>query len=305
MKAKLIHLDFLIIGAQKAGTTSVHDWLVENTSISLPAIKETHFFSHDKKFKKQSAWYEAQFAKSVVGDIRGEVDPEYLFSPKASKRLHKYTDVNKFIILLREPLKRAFSQYLMSVRRGYEKLPFDEALLQENSRLLDCDSGFASDHYSYISRSLYSKQIGVYLEQFPDAEFLFIKFEDLINKEKMKNVFNDICNFIGFPLDISLITKTKDSNKASVPRFNWLRDALYSREKNAFFRKLLSNLLSEDIKLRLAIFLDKINQKKINSKDNIMIDDYIIDGSILDKIESDIIKTEKITGLCLEDWKRK
>jgi len=303
MHEQPIHLDFMILGTQKAGTTSVHDWLVEGLSVNLPVTKETHFFSHDRKFEKGVKWYESQFKESEKEQIKGEVDPEYLFSRNAATRICDYTDTTKFIVILRQPLKRAFSQYLMSVRRGFEDLPFDKALLEEKKRLETCKTGFSLDHHSYLSRGLYSRQIEVYKNIFPQADFLFVKFEDMTNQAKMVDVYRDICSFIGLPFDVQLMAKVKRSNQASTPRLKWLRNIIYRKGNKSLVRKFLSKLLPDGAKLRLAMSLDKLNQKKINKTDLKPLEDYKIDDCIRAYILSDINKTEVITGLCLDSWK--
>ncbi|MBU2482884.1 MAG: sulfotransferase, partial [Proteobacteria bacterium] len=73
--------DFLIIGAQKAGTTTLHDWLITQSQLSLPNIKETHFFSKENRFEKGYNWYIKQFDMTSDKKIIGEVDPDYIFMP--------------------------------------------------------------------------------------------------------------------------------------------------------------------------------------------------------------------------------
>jgi hypothetical protein len=70
---------FFVVGAQKAGTTTIHQWLSRQPDVCLPAIKETHFFSHRDRFEKGTAWYLAQFEGGGTDRIRGEIDPDYAF----------------------------------------------------------------------------------------------------------------------------------------------------------------------------------------------------------------------------------
>ena len=302
MKSK-IDLDFLVIGAQKSGTTSLHDWLSQHNDVILPSIKETHFFSHEERFLKGLEWYESQFhRKKEACSLKGEIDPEYLFSTVALKRIKDLSDVKKFIVILRNPLERAYSQYLMSVRRGYEKLPFDQALCFESKRLKD-GGDFSLDHHSYLSRSLYSEQIKRYKLNFPDADFMFIKFDDLINKNNGAHVYRKIVAFIGSMHDVNTVDRSESSNKASVPRWIWLRDLIYRNGERSLVRKVASFLVSDDIKLKLFLFLDKHNQKKpeVSSMQNLK--DIRIDEKIVSQILIDLDKVEDITGLSLSDWK--
>ena len=123
---------FFIIGMQKAGTSTLHSLLAQDKQISLPYRKETHFFS--RNYKNGMKWYLNQFkTKSFI--LRGEVDPSYIFYPNALLNIKRHIKNPKFILILRKPLDRSYSHYLMSKRRTYEKLSFNEALLIENERL--------------------------------------------------------------------------------------------------------------------------------------------------------------------------
>ena len=166
-----------VIGAQKAGTTTIHEFLRAHPDISLPSIKETHFFSHDKVYHKGLDWYLRQFDSPK--NILCEVDPSYLFYKQASCRIKNFLDNSKFIVIFRKPLDRAFSHYLMSCYRGHEKLSFIEAIEKENERLA-CDADlFSFINHSYISRGDYHKQLSLYLNEFDTSNFLFINFDNL------------------------------------------------------------------------------------------------------------------------------
>lgn len=300
----LIHLDFLVLGAQKAGTTSLHDWLVQHSDIRLPLIKETHFFSHDEQFSKGRSWYASQFPVSLGGEeLLGEVDPEYLYSQSAPRRIKELTDANKFIIILRSPLERAYSQYLMTVRRGFEALPFEQAVAIENQRLEGDSNNFSSDHHSYISRSLYSEQIQRYLDFFPDGEFLFVKFDDLIGGDTSQIVYESICKFIGTKHKTSDVDRTKKSNQASMPRFSWLRNVIYTKGRRSRLRKFLGSFLSDDVKLRFFVYLDRVNQRKLKKSEKVPLSRFAFNKSMLLEIIKDIDKTEALTGLDLGNWK--
>lgn len=300
---KNIHLDFLVIGAQKAGTTSLHDWLAQHHDISLPEIKETHFFSHDERFKKGNDWYISQFfSKTASRSLKGEVDPEYLFSTFAPERIKIFTDVKKFIIILRSPLERAYSQYLMSVRRGFEKLSFDEAIFYEDSRLRDGGT-FALDHFSYLSRSMYYQQIQRYMSEFPDGDFFFVKFEDLFDPNAGDDLYRKLASFIGSSFDVRKIDRKKISNKASTARFNWVRDLIYRKSERSFMRRLLASAFSESFKLKLFILIDKYNQKTYKYTKLNKLTNFDLDLKKVSNILEDMENVESITGLCLDDWK--
>ncbi|MFA6204148.1 MAG: sulfotransferase domain-containing protein [Gallionella sp.] len=302
--SKKIHLDFLILGAQKSGTTSLHDWLIQHADIRLPALKETHFFSHQSRFEKGMDWYLAQFPVDFRKcTLTGEIDPEYLYIESAVEKIKQLTDANKFIVVLRHPLQRAYSHYLMTVRRGFEDLPFDRAIEAEKERLSQFDNAFAIDHQSYISRSLYSKQISRYFSVFPEGEFLFIKFDDLIDKERGSEVYQRICEFIGTAHDLSQVDRSKSSNQASSPRWEWIKNLIYRKGQRSLLRKVVRGFISDDAKLKLFMFIDRLNQKNLKKYEITPIGNYRLDAKIVSELLEDIDETERLTGLSLQQWK--
>lgn len=298
------HLDFLILGAQKAGTTSLHDWLVQHSDIRLPSIKETHFFSHEDRFQQGISWYLKQYpSKPDAFSLTGEVDPEYLFIAGTAEKIKSLTDVNKFIIVLRHPTQRAYSHYLMTVRRGLEELPFDQAIQMEKERLSINANDIARDHQSYITRSIYSEQIQKYLTLFPEGKFLFIKFDDLIDKAKGDAIYKEICNFIGTQHDVNLIDRSASSNQASTPRLSWLRNIIYPKGGRSPLGKMIGSIITKDAKLKLFMFVDKMNQRNMSKSEIKPLAEYRLDDKIVSEMLVDIDKTELITGLSLQNWK--
>ena len=119
----------LVLGAQKAGTTSLDSWLRLQPEISLPSIKETHYLSDDTRYAKGIDWYVDQFRGS--GNIKVEVDPDYLSErkcPVRAKQLYGNRYVPRLVVIIRESVDRAISQWKMSVKRGQENRSFQDAL---------------------------------------------------------------------------------------------------------------------------------------------------------------------------------
>jgi Sulfotransferase domain len=169
--------DFLIIGAQRAGTTSLYHYLIAHPAVA-PAMpsKGVHYF--DTGFHESLAWYRSHFPTVLaarytrirrgVDLVTGEASPYYLFHPRVPERVAEALPNVKLIVLLRDPVERAYSHYANEVARGYEELPFERALDREAGRLkgesekLETDPSyysFAHQHYSYLARGLYLEQI--------------------------------------------------------------------------------------------------------------------------------------------------
>jgi len=176
----------LIVGAQKAGTSSLFRWLSRHPQVAKPLIKEVHYF--DYQSKKNKDWYAANF-DGRPERIRIDASPYYLFHPKVPERAANLLPHCKIICLLRDSVDRAFSHYQMNLRLGIEHLEFYDAVKAEPKRLgasaemLEkeaIDYHFGHQNFSYVSRGLYGCQIKNWLRFFPVERFHFISFDDLI-----------------------------------------------------------------------------------------------------------------------------
>jgi hypothetical protein len=180
--------DFLIVGAQRCGTTSMYDYLVRHPKVLAALRKEVHYF--DNHFHRGVSWYRAHFPVpnrfAREGAIRGEASPYYLFHPHAPRRIAGLLPRCRLIVMLRNPVDRAYSHYLHGIRRGYESLPFEEAIATrdriaeaEEERMLRDESYRSLDHqhYSYLRRGIYHKQIRRYLQLFDREQMLVIVSE--------------------------------------------------------------------------------------------------------------------------------
>jgi Sulfotransferase domain len=188
--------DFIIIGTQRGGTTSLYRYLTEQPNI-LPAVtKEIHFF--DNNFQRGISWYRGHFPYSIQNYyakyirkqdfITGESSPYYLFHPLAPKRIAQILPQVKFIVLLRNPVERAFSQYYLEVDKGREKLSFEEAIACEEERTRGTGEQLASGKifnsfkhvsFSYLARGIYADQLHHWFSFFPREQFVIFKSEEM------------------------------------------------------------------------------------------------------------------------------
>ena len=232
-------LDFMIIGAQKSGTTALAQFLSQHSEITVADEKEVHLFD-DPAFDDHwstdeiSAKYASHFSSSEAGNIFGEATPIYLFLPKISERLWKYKPDLKLIIVLRDPVQRAYSQYLMERMRGNERLPFWLSLLLEKLRLkLDRDPfRIDSAHrvHSYRARGLYSKQLSELYKFFPRKQIMILRNEDLrdTHEETMRRVFT----FLDVSIEsiVSMDVFSNQSDVAHVPVSAYFLRKSYQKE---------------------------------------------------------------------------
>jgi hypothetical protein len=170
--------DFLVLGTQKGGTTTLQQLLIQHPGVCLAPGKEVHYFS--KHWDQPTAWYASHYAGAAPQQRCGDITPFYLFHPQAPKRIHSLLPNAQLIVLLRDPVERALSQYFHSVRLGFETLPLEDALDAEEERLSTGKLQHLQEH-SYVSRSRYLEQLDRYLELFPGRQLLVLQSETLFS----------------------------------------------------------------------------------------------------------------------------
>jgi len=188
--------DFIIIGARCCGTTSLHAYLARHPEIRLPSKKELHFF--DDHFTAGPSYYRSHFPwrlqkwrseRLLRRPFRtGEASPFYLYHPRVPERAWALCPQAKLIVLLRNPVDRAFSHYQQSRRDGVEPLSFEEALAAEPERIRDGlerlasgaqERGSAVKDFSYVSRGVYVDQLERWTAHFPREQLLVLPSERL------------------------------------------------------------------------------------------------------------------------------
>src|SRR3954452_7693164 len=187
--------DFLIIGAQKAGTTALYAYLREHPTIAGPPWKEVSFF--DRHYRRGAGWYRGNFpsrlylrrvrARSGARPIVGEASPSYVFHPLAPERVAALVPDVRLIALVRNPIDRALSHYHHEVALGREQLSFEDALAAEADRMrgeleLMRDPSYFSHawwNYTYASRGLYAEQLERGLVLFTRERLLIVPSDDL------------------------------------------------------------------------------------------------------------------------------
>jgi hypothetical protein len=197
-------LDFLIVGAQKSGTSSLRRHLAKNRDvITMSKAGELHFFD-DESLDWTTPNYEAYHAKffsldtpNRPGNRRGESSPIYLYWRPCISRIHTYNPNIRLIVLLRNPMTRAFSHWSMESSRERDPLSFGEALRSENER---CATALPLQHrtFSYLDRGRYFDQLTRIFSHFPREQVLVIKAEELFQTPELS--LDRLEAFLGCPL---------------------------------------------------------------------------------------------------------
>jgi hypothetical protein len=179
----------LIIGAQRSGTTSLFNYLVQHPEVLPPLGKEIHYF--DLHYGRGLSWYRGRFPyarRLRRGAITLDASPYYLIHPLAPERAARLLPGVKLVALLRNPVDRALSHYQHEVRDGRESLPFADAVDREAERLLGETERLSADptyysfnhhRYSYLLRGLYLQHLRRWVRQFPRSQLLILQSERL------------------------------------------------------------------------------------------------------------------------------
>ncbi len=203
--------DFIIAGAQRCGTTSLYNNLVQHPDVTSALVKEIHFF--DVHFRRGPSWYRSHFPSYLGAYLRrlrgratvtGEASPYYLFHPHAARRVAATVPNAKIIVMLRNPIDRAYSHYQHERRRGFEPLDFGAAIEAEQARMagelprmLDNEEydSFAYRHHSYLARGMYASQLRAWRALVPAERMLVLRSEDFYRDPRL--TMREVATFLG------------------------------------------------------------------------------------------------------------
>jgi hypothetical protein len=291
-------IDFLVLGAEKSGTTWLADMLRQHPQIFIPAQKELFYFNaqffespelDNYNHSLPLSWYLAHFEGAEAGQLRAEASPAYIWDPAASQAIHAFNAALKLIVLLRDPVERAFSQYRYYIQRGtLSDLSFESALEQRPD---------------LISRGQYAEQLARYTALFPEDQ-LFIGFFDDIQQDN-RALLLSVHNFLALEPHIPQNIDAR-SNVTGAPRIAWINRALAAlryplRKYNpgwlmAILRK--SGLAALQEKVRLANTQPTQSNKadlQVNAETR---------QRLIQTFLADIEQLEALTGRDLANWKR-
>lgn len=207
--------DFIIIGGQRCGSTSLYSYISGHPRVEPSLKKEVHFFDLD--FDLGERWYRSHFPlrpkatiqRELLGRrfISGEATPYYMFHPAVPSRIARVVPDARLIAVLRNPVDRAISHYHHEVRKRREFLPIEAALAAEEGRLAGAKErllaggndtySFNHHRYSYKARGRYAEQLQRWLKHFPAEQLLVLRSEDLY--EDPAQTLGDVFDFLQLP----------------------------------------------------------------------------------------------------------
>jgi hypothetical protein len=278
--------DFIVIGAMKSGTTTLHNILRQHSQIFLPAEKEIHYFDNDKNYVKGIDYYISFFRNAKRKQIIGEITPRYLWDHQVAQRIAKDIGTGiKLIVILRNPADRAYSHYRMNVLNKSENRPFNDVIQKEiNNSINDLRH---NDNIGYISRGYYAKQLKRYLRWFPKDKLHIILFEDEFINQREKTI-NELIRFLNLtPERLIINIKSHASVEPTLSK-------LYEVINTSNWLLKIVKLIIPSIKLRVLI---KSKLNKFNSQNSKKLD------TTNKEIEINRIKRELIKDVFYEDIK--
>lgn len=182
--------DFLVIGAQKSGTTTLADRLAADSDVYLPAV-EVHYFSH--RYYRGADWYARILAGAPAGALIGEKSPSYLTDPDAPARIDAALGGVRLMAILRDPVDRAYSHYWHNRRLDKEALGFAEAIAAEPERTAGASAADRA-RYGYLGGGRYAEHLARFDPLF-EGRLLVLVFEDL--RADQVAVLGEVRRFLG------------------------------------------------------------------------------------------------------------
>lgn len=230
---KVERLDFILAGAQKSGTTALHYFLSKHPSITMGDQQEMHFFDDEEIFSRPVDYdlLHKHFGPVRPSTIAGECTPIYIYWKPAMERIWKYNPKIKLLIILRNPIDRAYAHWNMQRFKGREPLDFLDAVKEETNRTREAEP-LQSRRFSYVDRGLYSAQLERVFKFLPREQVKIIKSEEF--RDRKSETLNSIFRFLG----VRPVRSTRNKERNIVP---------YEREMTPEERKQLYRIFAEDI----------------------------------------------------------
>lgn len=230
--------DFIVPGVMKSGTTSLHFYLCQHPDIWMPQGKwqETHFFDYDENYNQGLDWYKDRLKGWTSEKLLGQTCPNYLGNAKAITRMEELLPSVKFIIVMRNPVDRAFSHYWHEVKKNREKESFEQALILEEERISKNEIWWR--YYCYRLRGKYYEHVLDLIKTFPNSDIHFVVYENLRVNPLLE--INKCFQFLGLQPLTQL--KFEIHNKTVIPRSFFVKKLINSPKLD--WLPLVSNLRS-------------------------------------------------------------
>ncbi len=294
--------NFLVVGAAKSGTTSLYHYLKQHPEIYMSPMKEPQFFcffnnkpqfqgpsslGYNRGYISDLTTYEDLFNKVTCERAIGECSTFYLYYPNTAKTIKHYLPDVKIIIILRNPVERAYSFYLFAIMKGIETLSFEEGLSSEKDRLIN---NWVPIHY-YKSFGLYYQQVKKYIDTFGRDKVKIYLFEDLSNEPI--DMLRDIWDFLD--VDNKSIPDLSIQNRTGLPK---IKIVDYITHKPFAFKSLVKPYIPQVVLKRIRKLIIKSNYAYDNKPKMSEKTREFLKGIFRD----DILKLQSLIQMDLSGW---
>ena len=306
--------NFFIVGAAKAGTTSLYEYLKQHPDIYFSPVKEPNYFSTDidtdqfsstyrkntildtesyfsqyplptlqLTFVRKSEHYRRLFEEVNNEQAIGEASTSYLFSTEAAANIYHYNPNARILAILRNPVRRAYSHYLMALRYGHTDMGFYEAIKTDYQKT---NKGWGISEL-FIELGLYFRQLKRYYDIFPPHQIKVLLFDDLVSRPE--KVLQECYNFLG--VEQRLPDSFASFNQAQVPRHKSFNKLMTQWG----IKKILKNYLPHPLQEKIKSKLFSIAQpgKEIDGKSEAFLHEIY---------DEDILKTSRLIEKDLSGW---
>lgn len=295
-----------IVGAAKSGTTVLYYLLNQHPDVCVPVVKEPNYFSnidHDSSDPVRpgngpgddgTVWTENLKSYQKLYDpeknhaVKLDASVSYLYSTTAASQIADYDPESKIIMVLRNPIERAFSHYKHLLRDGRETVSFSEAISREQSRM---QKGWEFS-WHLTNMGMYSDQIQRYFDRFEPKKIRIFILEDI--KKDLSAVINELTGFIGLEA-YNFDLEQQERNTSGLAR-SWI----LSRFVNWLlgYKATINKIIPPEITHKaLQLF------RKINIRESDLDISAELRAKLYSKFEADINKTEQLIGRNLDAWR--
>jgi len=299
----MTHPNFLLIGAQKAGTTALYHYLRQHPEVYMPEVKEPGFFAFEGEELnyRDHAGKAASICSYTITDPEtyrrlfdgveqeravGEATTLYLHSEKAMSRIRSYVPDARLIAVLRHPVDRAYSAYMHAVREGREPIDDFEDALQAETRRVRNGWGFL---WRYDTLSRYAAPVRRYLEAFEKEQVRFYLFDEFV--ESPKDLVQDLYAFLGCDPSFEPDTDVR-YNASGTPKHPWLDRFLGRRHA---MKEMIKPLLPASLRRRAAMWLRNQNLEKSELAPTVR-------RQLTRRFENDVLELQTLLNRDLHHW---
>jgi len=287
---KTIIPNFFVVGAGKSGTTSLYYYLEQHPDIFIPRMKELNFFSSEE-MKAQRIYYRPVYIIDRLDDYLelfnkvkseyaiGDISPSYLFRASAANNIFNFNDKAKIVIILRNPVERAFSDYLMDLGARHFEYAFEDIVYRRVNNLMECI------YFQIIERGLYFEQVKRYLDLFGKDNVRIFLFDEL--KADTPQVLLSIFEFLGVDPSVEINTRMKINPFKRAKKL--VKFAYYHQGIRYFAGRMISYRLKD---ILIKIFFDTRKPQL----------SYDTREYLKNFYREDILHLQELIGRSLEHW---